>query len=64
MSEQQMINDQKMNLANALDLHFWCDELNVRAEELKEIVGKVGPSLHDVRLYLSKKLLQSWPAAY
>lgn len=43
------------------DLNYWCGELNVRAEELKEIIKIVGPSVSEIRLYLAKKFLISWP---
>ncbi len=65
MTENTNIIDEKnINPGRSLDLYYWCDELNVRAEELKDIIKQVGPSLHEIRLYLSKKLLLSWPAAY
>jgi hypothetical protein len=57
-------NDSKINIKEALDLHFWCDELNLKADELKDIVKQVGPVAHDVRLHIAKKLLISWPVTY
>jgi hypothetical protein len=46
------------------DLLYWCDELNLKMEELVDIVKQVGPLVHDVRLHMAKKLLLSWPMAY
>lgn len=46
------------------NLYYWCDELNLKAEELKDIVKQVGPLVHDVRLHMAKRLLVSWPSMY
>lgn len=46
------------------DLCYWSEELNLQVEELKEIVKIVGPSLHDVRLYLTKRSILLWTLAY
>jgi hypothetical protein len=46
-----------INIREAWDLNFWCEELNLRADELKFIVKHVGPRVHDVKLHLTKKLL-------
>ena len=54
----------KINIRETLDINFWCDELGLRAEELKEIVQTVGPSVHEVRVHLAKNLLVKWPLAY
>lgn len=54
----------RINIHKSWDVNFWCEELNLRAEELQEIVKKVGPEIHDVRVYLAKKLLSSWAAVY
>lgn len=62
MSEQNP--DQNVNLSKALDLEFWSEELSVRVDELKEIVKLVGPSLHDIRFHLTKRLMMSAPATY
>lgn len=53
-----------MNLKEAQDVNFWSDELNLKAEELREIVRHVGPQVHDVKLHLAKNLLSNWPAIY
>lgn len=60
----RMIDDIKINVMEAWDVMYWCEELNLKAEELKEIVRQVGPGVHDVRLHLAKKLLINWPATY
>lgn len=57
-------NENKIDVRESWDVNFWCEELNLRAEELKEIVQAVGPQVHDVRLHIAKKLLMAWPKAY
>ncbi len=57
-------NENKIDVREAWDINFWCEELNLRAEELKEIVQMVGPQVHDVRLHIAKKLMLSWPKTY
>lgn len=56
--------ESRIDVRESWDVNFWCEELNLRAEELKEIVNMVGPEVHDVRLHIAKKLLLSWPKAY
>ena len=53
-----------IDIKESWDLNYWCEELNLRAEDLMEIVREVGPSAHEVRLYLTKNLLINWPASY
>lgn len=62
--QNKMIDDGKINVMEAWDVMYWCEELNLKAEELKEIVRQVGPGVHDVRLHLAKKLLINWPITY
>jgi hypothetical protein len=57
-------HDTKINLKESLDVNYWCEVLNLRADELGEIVKQVGPAVHDVRLHLAKKLLINWPVSY
>ncbi len=57
-------NEKKIDLRESWDINFWCEELNLRAEELKEIVQMVGPQVHDVRVHIAKKLMLSWSKAY
>lgn len=66
MNQQHITLDteNKIDLREAWDVNYWCEELNLRAEELKEIVKVVGPKVHDVRVYIAKKLLIHWPLAY
>jgi hypothetical protein len=54
----------KINIKEAFDVHFWCEELNLKSEELVDIVKQVGPLVHDVRLHIAKRLLINWPVAY
>ena len=37
----------------------WCEELNVRADELKEIVQTVGSNIHAVRDFLAKRCIKN-----
>ncbi len=57
-------DEKKIDIRESWDINFWCEELNLRSEELKEIVNMVGPAVHDVRLHIAKRLLISWPATY
>lgn len=52
-----------IDLKKSWDVNFWCEELNLRAEELQEIVKSVGNNAQDVRLHLAKKLILNWPAS-
>ena len=62
--QQKVMDDRKINVMEAWDVMYWCDELNLRADELKDIVRQVGPGVHDVRLHLATKLLINWPTTY
>lgn len=67
MSEQtceSIQTNDKINIKESWDVNFWCDELNLKADELKEIVRQVGPAVHDVRLHIAKRLILKWPLAY
>lgn len=41
------------------DVNRWCEELNLRAEELKEIIKRVGPDLENIKDYLAKRNLKA-----
>ncbi len=56
--------EMKIDVKEAWDINFWCDELNLKADELKEIIKQVGPKVHDVRVHLAKNLIMKWPLAY
>lgn len=58
------IDDKRIDVKESWNINYWCEEFNLRAEELKEIVKIVGPMVHDVRLHLAKKLLLNWPLSY
>jgi hypothetical protein len=45
------------------DIQFWSEELNLRTEELQNIIDEVGPSIHEVRVHLAKKSMANWPAS-
>lgn len=64
IQNQTVLDQNQINVKESWDVNFWCDELNLKAEELKEIVKKVGPKVHDVRLHIAKRLLINWPVAY
>lgn len=51
-------------ILESMDISYWCEELNLKAEDLREIIRIVGPAVHDVRLYLAKRLLINWPITY
>lgn len=57
-------NERIINVKESWDINFWCDELNLKAEELRDIIKQVGPSLHDVRLFIAKKHIVNWPVSY
>jgi hypothetical protein len=61
---ERIPDPQMIHVQEAWNVNYWCDEFNLRAEELKEIVKKVGPMVLDVRKYLARKLMASWPAFY
>lgn len=59
MDATQSQTDKKIDVKESWDVNFWCEEFNLRAEELKEIVKNVGPDVHDVRVHLAKKLIMA-----
>lgn len=64
MNATQTENEKKIDLKESWDVNFWCEEFNLRAEDLKEIVLSVGPKVHDVRVHLAKKLLLNSTLTY
>lgn len=44
-----------IHLKGNWELNRWCEELNLRAEELKEIVRKVGPKFDDIKAFIEKR---------
>ena len=65
MSEMKASNGlQEIQMQELKNVHFWCEELNLKAEDLKDIVLDVGPVVQNVREYLAKKFMASWPAYY
>ena len=48
----------QLNLKESWEVNSWCEELNLRADELKEIVQKVGSNIHAIREYLAKRSLK------
>jgi hypothetical protein len=45
----------KRHLSTNWELNRLCEEFNLRAEEIKEIVKKVGTRAEDIKIYLIKK---------
>ena len=64
MNHDQNEVEKRIDVKESWDVNFWCEELNLRAEELKEIVKMVGPEIHDVRVHLAKKLMLHFPLSY
>lgn len=63
MTKKNPSSESKIDVKESWDVNFWCEELNLRAEELKEIVKKVGPEIHNVRVHLAKQLMVINPHA-
>lgn len=61
---EEKSSEQFINVKELWDINFWCDELNLKAEELTEIISEVGPEVHQVRMHLARNLLEKWPLAY
>lgn len=57
-------NARPINLDDPEVVTYWCEELSLTPEELKNIVEEVGPSIEAVRQYLARKMLESWPLNY
>ena len=66
MSENpsETYDEKRINVKESWELNHWCDEFNLKAEELKEIVKKVGPEVHNVRVHLAKKFIGLGPVLY
>jgi hypothetical protein len=55
-------SDQLIHITESWNLNHWCEELNLRAEELLEIVKRVGPKIEDIKEYLKKRRPLSGPS--
>ncbi len=55
MQSEQTKRKNKINLRVSWELNHWCEVFNLRSEELREIVKKVGPDVDAVRAYLARK---------
>lgn len=64
MDQLKNENEKKIDVRESWDINFWCEELNLRAEELKEIVKQVGPAVHDVRVHIAKNLILNSTLTY
>lgn len=56
-SEPKHIDRSHIHVNNRWELNRWCEELNLRADELKEIVKKVGNNVQAVREYVVRRNL-------
>jgi hypothetical protein len=54
MDQKKYSYDQsrKIKLAKGWELNHWCEEFNLRAEELKEIVKRVGNNPEKVKRFM------------
>lgn len=50
-----------VNINESWSLNHWCEEFNLRAAELIEIVKKVGSNIEDIKEYLKMKRPQMGP---
>ena len=48
-----------VSLSENGEFNSWCEELNVRADELKDIVQLVGSNIHAVRDFLAKRCMKN-----
>lgn len=64
MSDQCQTDSKTINVKESVEISYWCEELNLKAEELVDIIKQVGPVVHDVRLFIAKRLIINWPVAY
>lgn len=47
-------DDIRININQAHEIVYWCGDLGITPEKLKEAVRKVGPMVKDVKKYLGK----------
>jgi hypothetical protein len=52
----------RINMHEGFDVRYWSTELGVSAEQLKEITGKVGDNVEDVRKELASRNQNAWRA--
>lgn len=48
----------RIDLREGWEMSHWCDELNLRHDELQEIINEVGSSLEAVREHLVRRSMQ------
>lgn len=51
-----------INMHEGFDVRYWSSELGISAEQLKEIVGRVGSKMEDVRAALKSGGHNAWRA--
>ncbi len=56
-SNRTNVKHQRIHLNESWEINHWCEVFNLRADELKEIVRRVGPEIEDVRRYLGERNL-------
>ena len=49
-----------INMHEGFDVRYWSNQFGISAEQLKEIVGKVGPKTEDVRNELKSRGHNAW----
>lgn len=49
------LSDTHIQIHQSWRINHWCDYFNLRAEELKEIVKKIGPDVKHIQDYLALK---------
>ena len=67
LMQNQICSEEEVTLVDLKkmgEVNFWCEELNLRADELKEIVKSVGPKINDIRMHITKKMLNSMSVTY
>jgi hypothetical protein len=57
MQQHENDSSDRIHLSESWEINHWCEVFNLRAEELREIVRKVGPRIEDVRQYLAGRSL-------
>ena len=51
-----------ITMHEGFDLRYWCSELGISAEQLREITSRVGDKVEDVRKALANSSHNAWRA--
>jgi len=49
---------QRIDLTHQMDVAYWCRVFDVSVEQLRDAVHHAGHQVHEVRRYLSRKVVQ------